>query len=457
MGKTVRIGAGMGFYGDTILPALEIAKKGNVQYICFDDLAELTMAILEKDRKRDPNLGYTKDITKTMRTLLPECYKRGIKLITNAGGINPHGAAKEVKKIAEELGFHGIKIGVVTGDNIYDKIDELENQGVAFTSMDGSETIHDFREKILFSSVYLGAQPIVEALDQGADIVITGRTTDSAQFAAPLIYEFGWSPTDWDKIASGVLIGHLFECSGQATGGNFSGPWWDIDNLETIGYPIGEVSEDGSFIVSKVEGSGGEVSIDTLKEQFLYEVHDPTHYITPDVIVDFTTAKFEELGPNQVRISNVKGKAAPNTLKVLFGYENGWSGEGMMGYSWPHALEKARKAEDIIRKQLDIQQVEYEEIHASFLGYNSLHGPLVKELESDDYSEIYLRVAIRTQTKQEAAKLGRLLPPLAVNGPAFGGGGLGGMQRPRQLLGLFSSLIERDLIERNVNIELIEV
>ncbi|MED4779686.1 acyclic terpene utilization AtuA family protein [Brevibacillus choshinensis] len=457
MNKSVRIGAGMGFYGDSILPALDVAKKGNVQYICFDDLAELTMAILEKDRKKDPTKGYTKDITKTMTTLLPECYPRGIKLITNAGGINPHGAAEEVRKIADQLGFHHLKIGVVSGDNIFEQIDEFEKEGVSFHSMDGSESLDPYRERLLFASVYLGSQPIVEALRQGADIVITGRTTDSAQFAAPLIYEFGWSSTDWDRIASAVLLGHLLECSGQASGGNFSGEWWDIEQMENIGYPIAEVNEDGTFVLTKAEGTGGLVCVDTVKEQFLYEVHDPTHYITPDVIVDFTSARLEDVGPNLVRVSNVKGKPAPQTLKVLMGYENGWAGEGMMGYTWPFALEKARKAEQVIRRQIELQGIPAEEIHASFLGFNSLHGPMVKEMDSDHYSEIYLRIAIRTKKMEDAAKLGRLIPPLALNGPAFGGGGLGGMQKPRQLLGLFASLIDRELIERGVKVEILQV
>lgn len=447
----------MGFYGDTILPAIDVARNGNVDYICFDHLAELTMAILEKDRKRDPSLGYTKDITNVIKTLLPECHPRGIKLISNAGGINPIGAAEEVRRVANELGYTNLKIGVVTGDDIYDRIDELVEQGVSFNSMDEEESLEEIRDRLLFASVYLGSKPIVEALEQGADIVITGRTTDSAQFAAPLIYEFGWSMEDWDRVASGVLLGHILECSGQASGGNFTGEWWEIEDMDNIGYPIGEVHEDGTLYITKAEGTGGKISVDTIKEQFLYEIHDPRNYITPDVVVDFTSAKLEDIGPDLVKISNIKGKPAPQTLKVLMGYENGWAGEGMMGYSWPNALEKAKKAEQIIRKQIKKLGIPANEIHTSFLGYNSLHGPLVKEMDSDHYSEIYLRVAIRTDERNDAARLGRLLPPLAVNGPPFGGGGLGGMQRPRQLLGLFSSLIDRDLIERNVKVDIINV
>lgn len=457
MAKKVRIGAGMGFYGDTFLPSLDIARKGQVQYICFDALSELTMAILEKDRKKDPTKGFTRDITPLMTNLLPICYPQGIKLITNCGGINPQGAVAEVKRIAEQLGIRGLKVGVVYGDNIFHRLDELEEKGVRFTSMETGEPLDNYRDRLLFASVYLGARPIVEALRQGADVVITGRTTDSAPFAAPLIYEFGWDVNDWNRIASAILMGHLMECSGQATGGNFSGEWWEVEGLEEIGYPIAEVYEDGTFVITKAEGTGGKVCVDTVKEQFLYEVHDPTQYITPDAIVDFTSAVFEDVGPDQVRVSNVKGSAPPSTLKVLMGYENGWAGEGMLGYSWPYALEKARKAEQLLREQIKRQGIRAEEVHTSFIGFNSLHGPLAHELESDAYNEVYLRVAIRTQYKEDAAKIGRLLPPFALNGPPFGGGGLGGVGKPRQLLGLFSCLVERSMIEPDVKVEVVEV
>lgn len=421
MEKTVRIGAGMGFYGDTIRPALEVAKKGDVQYICFDALAELTMAILEKARKKDPSKGFTNDITLTMKTLLPECYPKGIKLITNAGGINPKGAAQEVIRVAEELGFHDLKVGVVTGDDIHNRIGELQEKGIDFVEMGTGELLEKYKDRMLFASVYLGAQPIVEALRQGADVIVTGRTTDTAQFAAPLIYEFGWDFDEWNKIGAAILLGHLLECSGQASGGNFSGDWWNIEGIDQIGYPIGEVHEDGTFYITKAPGTGGKINVDTVKEQFLYEIHDPSNYITPDAIVDFTTAILEDVGPDRVKVSNVTGKPAPPTLKALIGYENGWSGEGMLGYTWPHALEKARKAEQILRTQIEKHGIQANAIHTSFLGYNSMHGPMAKQVQTDELNEVYLRIAIQTDEKGEAAKLGRLLPPLAINGPPFGG------------------------------------
>lgn len=454
--KKVRIGAGQGFYGDTIYGALNMAKYGNVQYICFDTLAELTMAILQKDRLKDEKAGYTKDITVTMRTLLPYVKEKGIKLITNAGGINPEGAREEVFRVAKELGISGIKVGIATGDNIYPYLDEWQRLGVNLDHYTTKESFSSIKDRLLFASAYLGAKPIVEALNQGADIVVTGRTTDTAQFLAPLIFELGWREDDWDKLAQGILLGHLMECSGQASGGNFSGDWWNIPDMENIGYLIAEVSEDGSAIITKPENSGGRVSVDTLKEQFLYEIHDPSNYITPDVVADFSDVRFTQEGENRVRVEGVKGRPCPSTLKAIIGYENGYMGQGLIGYSWPDAMAKARKADEIIRKQIDLYGIEVEDILTEYVGYNSIHGPLARPIDEENLNEIYLRVAVRTKDKKTADRFGRLFPPLALNGPPFVGG-LSGMFSVRQLLGLWSVLIPRELVEKQIEVSVMEV
>ncbi|EGL83958.1 protein of unknown function DUF1446 [Caldalkalibacillus thermarum TA2.A1] len=454
--KKVRVGAGQGFYGDTIYGALNMAKYGNVQYICFDCLAELTMAILQKDRQKDPSKGYTKDITVTAKNLLPYVKEKGIKLITNAGGINPEGARNEVVRIAKEMGITGIRVGIATGDNIYPILDELQEKGISLADYETGEPFTKSKEEILFASAYLGAWPIVECLKQGADIVITGRTTDTAQFLAPMIYELGWAEDDWDKLALGVLLGHLMECSGQATGGNFSGDWWNIPNMENIGYPIAEVYADGTAIITKPDNTGGRVSIDTLKEQFLYEIHDPSHYVTPDVIADFSAARFEEVGPDRVQISGVKGKPKPPTLKAIMGYPNGYMGAGMIGYSWPDALKKARKVDEIIRKQIELYELKVNDIHTEYIGYNSIHGPLAHPVDEEQLNEVYVRIAVHTDTKEEAVQFGRLFPPLALNGPPFVGG-LANMYTVRQLLGLWSVLIPRAEVESRVQINVEEV
>lgn len=450
--KKVRIGAGQGFYGDTIYGALNMAKYGDVQYIAFDCLAELTMAILQKDKLKDESKGYTKDITVTAKTLLPYVKEKGIKLITNAGGINPEGARDEVMRICKDLGIEGIKVGIATGDNIYPILDDLQKKGISLNDYDTGEPFNKSKSDILFASAYLGVWPIVECLKQGADIVITGRTTDTAQFLAPMIYELGWKEDEWDKLAQGILLGHLMECSGQATGGNFSGDWWNIPNMENVGYPIAEVYEDGTSIITKPDNTGGRVSVDTLKEQFLYEIHDPSHYITPDVIADFTGTKFEEVGENRVQISGVTGKPKPPTLKAIMGYPNGYMGQGMIGYSWPDALKKAQKADEIVRKQIELYDLKVNDIHTEYIGYNSIHGPLAAPIDEDKVNEIYLRVAVHTDTKQEASQFGRLFPPLALNGPPFVGG-LANLFSVRQLLGLWSVLIPREEIENRVVVD----
>ncbi|MEK3937331.1 acyclic terpene utilization AtuA family protein [Sporosarcina sp. FSL W7-1349] len=453
--KKIRIGAAQGFYGDTIEPAIATAKYGDVDYMSFDCLAELTMAILLKDKQKNENLGYTRDITTSMKALLPYVKQKGIKLLTNAGGINPIGAQQEVIRIAKELGLDDLKVAVVTGDDLIGQIDDLTAQGISLDHMETGEPIGKVKEKLMFANAYLGSMPIVEALKQGADVVVTGRTTDTAQFLAPLIYEFGWSEEDWDRLASGVFMGHLLECSAQSTGGNFSGSWEQVQRMEEIGYPIAEVDETGDFILTKVEERGGLVSVDTVKEQMLYEIHDPSAYVTPDVIVDVTQVKLENCGDNRVKVSGVKGKPRPDELKIVMGYEDGYMGQAIVGFSWPDALKKARKSDEIIRKQIERAGLEYEEIQTSYLGYDSLHGPLAKEPDKE-LNEVYLRMAVRAKTRQDAARLARLFPPLFLNGPPSAGAFHGNIP-PRQLLGMWSALIPREVVENQVEIIVEEV
>lgn len=453
--KKIRIGAGQGFYGDSLLPAIETAKNGNVQYLCFDSLAELTLAILQKDRQRDPAKGYAKDISVTMKELLPLVKEKGIKILTNAGGMNPLGAQQEVLRIAGGLGMEGLKVAVVTGDDVLDQLEEWKRQGLPLAHMEDGRDAASISSRIVFANAYLGAGPVVEALRQGADVIVTGRTTDSALFLAPLIYEFGWEEEDWNRLAQGLLMGHLMECSGQAAGGNFSGDWQAVEHLDRIGFPVAEVQEDGQFILTKTEGTGGLVSVDTVKEQLLYEIHDPAAYITPDVVVDLTEVQLQHAGGNRVRVTGALGKERPDTLKVVMGYTDGWLGQAIWGYSWPDALEKARAADRIIRSQMQRMGLQYEEVHTDYLGYNSLHGPLAKE-PSEELNEVYLRMAVRAGSREEAAKLSRLVPPLMLSGPPSMGGFLG-MLKPRELLGMWSCLVPRAIVESRVQVSVLEV
>ncbi|HEU5379229.1 MAG TPA: acyclic terpene utilization AtuA family protein [Ktedonobacteraceae bacterium] len=453
--KAVRIAGGLGFYGDSWRPIKASIERGDVQYVASDHLAELTLAILQKDRQRDPRLGYTRDLVPMLLDLLPLAIPRGVKFVLNAGGLNPL-AAREVLLSALKKAGIKLHVGVVLGDSVLERLDELQNAGVSLAHMDTGEEISAVREKLLFASAYLGARPIVEALAAGADIVLTGRVADAALFLAPMVHELGWQWDEWDKLAQGMVVGHLLECSGQATGGNFGGEWRAIPDLAHIGYPIAEVWENGEALITKAPATGGRVNFDTLREQLLYEVHDPAHYLTPDVDVDMTTLHLEEIGQDQVRVTGTTGRPAPETLKIVAGYADGVMGQAMLGYAWPDALAKAQAAAEIIQEQMREIGLQAEETLLEYMGYNSIHGSLANPAHAEDLNEVYLRIAIRCASRQEAAQLGRLFPPLALSGPPFIGGA-GGMLEPRGLLGIWPTLAPRALIEEYVHVSVEEV
>ncbi|HJT59441.1 MAG TPA: acyclic terpene utilization AtuA family protein [Ktedonobacteraceae bacterium] len=448
--KSVRIAGGLGFYGDSWRPIRASIERGNVRYVASDHLAELTLAILQKDRQRDPSLGYTRDLAPMLLDLLPIAIPRGIKFILNAGGLNPMGAREVLLSALKKAGLK-LKVGVVLGDSVLERLDELQEAGVSLAHMDTGGDIATVRERLLFASAYLGARPLVEALDAGADIVLTGRVADAALFLAPMVHELGWRWDEWDKLAQGIVVGHLLECSGQATGGNFGGDWRSIPDLAHIGYPIAEIWENGDAVISKAPGTGGRVNFDTLREQLLYEVHDPAHYLTPDVDVDMTTLHMQEIGPDEVLVTGATGRPAPEMFKIVAGYEDGVMGQAMIGYAWPDALAKARAAAQIIQQQMVEIGLQAEETIVEYLGYNSIHGPLADPAHAADLNEVYLRIAVRCKDKKEAAKLGRLFPPLALSGPPFIGGA-GGMMEPRGLLGIWPTLAPRDIIEEYVRV-----
>lgn len=453
--KSVRIGGGLGFYGDSWQPVKASIERGNVQYIASDHLAELTLAILQKDRQRDPKLGYTRDLVPMLAELLPLALPRGVKFILNAGGLNPMAAREVLLAALKRLGVK-LKVGVVLGDSVIERLDELQASGVALNHMDTGGDIASVRERLLFANAYLGARPLVEALAAGADIVLTGRVADAALFLAPMVYELGWCWDEWDKLAQGIVVGHLMECSGQATGGNFGGDWRSIPNLAHIGYPIAEVAENGDAVLTKAPNTGGRVSFDTLREQLLYEVHDPAHYLTPDVDVDMTTLHMEEFGPNQVRVKGATGRPAPETFKVVAGYEDGYMGQATIGYAWPDALAKAQLAAQIVQQQMTESGLQPEETLIEYLGYNSIHGPLADPAASEGLNEVYLRIAVRCKEKRDADKLGRLLTPLGLSGPPFIGGA-SGITASRGLLGIWPTLVPRGVIEEYISVSVEEV
>lgn len=453
--KSVRIAGGLGFYGDSWQPIKASIERGNVGYVASDHLAELTLAILQKDRQRDPNLGYTRDLVPMLAELLPLALPRGVKFILNAGGLNPMAAREVLLNALKRFGVR-LKVGIVLGDSVLERLDELQQMGVSLAHMDTGQDITTVREKLLFASAYLGARPLVEALAAGADIVLTGRVADAALFLAPMVYELGWQRDEWDKLAQGIIVGHLLECSGQATGGNFGGDWRAIPDLANIGYPIAEVWENGDAVISKAPDTGGRINFDTLREQLLYEVHDPAHYLTPDVDVDMTTLHMEEVGPDEVRVTGAAGHPAPETLKIVAGYEDGYMGQAMIGYAWPDALAKAQLAAEIVQEHMRKAGLKPEEILVEYLGYNSISGPLANPKHAEDLNEVYLRIAIRCTDKRDAEKLGRLLTPLGLSGPPFIGG-VAGITPSRGLLGIWPTLAPRGVIEEYVRVSVEEV
>ena len=454
--KTVRIGAGQGFYGDTPDGAVAVAERGEVAYICCDALAELTMAILQKDRLRDPNGGFARDLASFMHELLPVARHNGIRIITNAGGMNPRAAAAAVREVAAELGIDGLRVATVSGDDVTSRLDELRGAGVELRNMDTGADLATIRDRVVFAVAYLGARPIVDALEAGADVVVTGRVADASLFVAPMVHELGWGWDDWDRLAAGVVLGHLMECSGQATGGNFSGDWWNIPDLDRIGYPVCEVSEDGSALLTKPAQTGGRVSVETVAEQLLYEVLDPRAYLNPDVVADFTTVRLEAAGSDTVSVSGVRGSRRPEELKAIIGYLDGWLGAAMIGYSWPHALAKARHAALLIDRLAERAGVVPLEQVTEYVGVDSLHGDAADTAAGADANEVMLRIAGRFATEAEARRFPRLATPLALNGPPFIGGGIT-PQPARALLGVWPTLVPREHVEPGVEVAFEEV
>jgi hypothetical protein len=441
--RTIRIGSGAGYSGDRIEPAVELAEKGDIQYLVFECLGERTVALAQQARMKNPESGYDPLLEERMRAVLPICAARGIKIVTNMGAANPVAAARKTAEIAKSLGL-SLKIAAVTGDDVLDACKDGDLQIMEF---DG--TIKQFGNRLLSANAYLGAEPMAEALAAGADIVITGRASDPALFLAPMIHAFGWAMDDWNLLGQGTVAGHLLECAGQITGGYFADPGFkDIPDLARLGFPIGEVGEDGSLIITKVEGSGGAVTAQTCKEQLLYEVHDPEKYLQPDVTADFSHVKVEEIGPDRVRISGGRGTERTGTLKVSVGYVDSFIGEGQISYAGPGALARGRLALEIVRERLKLTGVAASELRFELVGVESLHGTDVsaRAMANEPY-EVRVRVAGRTENLREAVRIGNEVESLYTNGPAAGGGA---WKSARDVVAVASVLLPRELAKPQI-------
>ncbi|MBM7516465.1 acyclic terpene utilization AtuA family protein [Nocardioides nitrophenolicus] len=452
--KTVRLGAGMAFWGDRVQPAIDMVERGDIDYLCCDHLAELTMSILAKQRARGGDRGYTRDILDLLRGALPGIVAKGIKVVTNSGGANPRAAAAAVADLAKELGLSGLRIAVVTGDDIEADIDDLMERGVSFENLDTGRPLAEVRERLTHAAVYTGCEGIVEALGQGAQIVICGRVTDIALYLGPLIHEFGWARDDWDRLGMATVVAHAIECGGQATGGLYDGDWAGVAGLEDLGYPIAEVAEDGTAVLTKTPGTGGRVDVGTVSEQLVYEILDPARYLTADVTADFTQVRLEEIGPDRVRITGGTGGPAPATLKVNMGYRAGFVGEAQFTYTWPRAVEKARRGLEFLRRRLAAADFRYSEDLVEYPGHSSMWGDRVPPPDDPDLPEVVVRYAARCPDADEARKVFTESVPLYNNGPA-GIAGIGTRPPLKELYAIWPALIPREHVVQSV--EIVEV
>jgi hypothetical protein len=452
MREQIRVASGQGFWGDLLDAPVRQVEGGPIDYLMLDYLAEVTMSIMQKQRARDAAAGYARDFVPLMKQILPACVERNIRVVANAGGVNVAGCAAAVRGVALELGLGGkLLIGTVTGDDIMDRIDDLLARGIELRNMDTGEPLAAVRDRIQSANAYLGAWPIAEALDRGAQVVITGRATDTGLTLAPMIYEFGWSSTDWDRLAAGTIAGHIIECGAQSSGGNCQYEWQTIPDLADVGYPIVEAFPDGTFFVTKHEGTGGRVSVPVVKEQLVYEMGDPREYITPDCIADFTTVHLADAGPDRVRVTGIKGRPATESLKVSISYSAGYKAIGTLVYSWPDAYVKARAADQILRARLERLGLRFDQILTEFVGANATHGPLAGE-PSADLAEVQLRVGVRGADRAAVERFTKEIAPLILTGPPGVTGFAGGRPKVEEVVAYWPALIPKSEIHPRVEI-----
>jgi hypothetical protein len=441
----IRIGNGQGFWGDWLEAPVRLVEQGPLDYLILDYLAEVTMSILQKQKLADAAKGYALDFPPLIARLAPAIRERGIKVIANAGGVNPRACAQAVLAAAP-----GLKVAVVLGDDIYSRIDELLARGHEMRDMETGAPLSQIRERILSANAYIGAFPLAEALGTGADVVIAGRSTDTALALAPMVHRFGWEPGDYDKLAAGTIAGHIVECGAQCSGGNCQVDWETIPDMANIGYPILEAEPDGSFVVTKHTGTGGRISTHTVKEQLLYELGDPKRYLTPDCTADFTSIHLADDGTDRVRVSGVRGGPRPDTLKVSISFTDGWKAMGTLVYSWPRAIEKARAADAIVRERLAGLGLHFEEIRTEYFGVNACLGSVAPKVT--DPAEVQLRIGVRGRDRKAVDRFTRELVPLVLNGPP-GATGFGDGRPPvREIVAYWPALLPREELQTSVEV-----
>lgn len=456
MSKKIKIGGGQGFWGDSPDAAIEMVHSQNLDYMAMDFLAELTLSIMQRQKLRNPKAGYARDFINIMDNVVEEAVKKNTRIITNAGGTNILSAVDALADVIKKKNIKGYKIGYVLGDDIMDKLPEFMEQGIPFINTDNGRKLEEIKDKIVNVNVYHGHEPIEKCLEMGADVVITGRSSDSALFLAPLKHELGWDEKDYDSLAKGIMVGHLLECGGQASGGNYDYDWRNVPDMDRLGFPIAEVSDD-EIVITKSEATGGLITEQSLKEQILYEVHDPANYLTPDVNVDISKVTLKEIGKNRVEVGNIKGNERPDQLKLCVGYVDGYRVETYLSFAWPSAHEKAKAAADILMKKMERKNLVYKDIRIDYLGLNALHLNIadMSEEHVENANEVVLRIAVWTETKDEAEKLVPEIAPLQLNGPP-GSSFFGGRAKVREVIGLWPTFIPRDVIELSSHVMEVE-
>jgi hypothetical protein len=450
----IRIANGQGFWGDSLEAPVEQVRRGPLDYLTLDYLAEITMSILQKQRSRDPKTGYARDFVEMIARVLPDLVERRIRVIANAGGVNPAACRDAVLEIAKRQGIE-IKVATVAGDDIMARLDDFLARGVELKNMETGESLSTIRAQVQSANVYFGAFPVVEALAKGAQIVITGRVTDTGLALAPMIHEFGWKADDWDRLAAGTIAGHTIECGAQCTGGNCQVDWQTIPDMADVGYPIIEAEPDGTFVITKHAGTGGRVTVASVKEQLLYEMGDPHQYITPDCIADFTTIQLAQAGPDRVRFTGIRGRPATEFYKVSISYSAGFKAIGSMVYAWPDAYKKARAADRILRQRLDRLGLRFDAIRTEFLGANACHGIPAGEPTPEiepHLAEVVMRIGVRSSDRAAVDRFTKELAPLALNGPPVVTGLGGGRPRVEEIVAYWPALIPKREVTPEVTV-----
>jgi hypothetical protein len=453
--RTIRVAAGQGFWGDWLEAPVRQVRGGPIDYLVLDYLAEVTMSILQKQRSRDPNAGYARDFVTQMERILPDVAEKGIRVVSNAGGVNPRACAAAVRAAADKLGLGDrIRIGLVSGDDLMERLDALVADGEPFANMETGRPLSDVRQHVRAANAYLGMAPVVEALRLGANVVITGRVTDTGLTLGPLVHEFGWAPDDWDRIAAGTIAGHILECGAQSSGGNLLKDWRRVKRLDDVGFPIVDATADGSFTVTKHAGTGGVVNVASVTEQLVYEMGNPHAYITPDGVADFTTIQLRQSGKNRVHVSGIRGHPRTPMLKVSVAWFYGYKAVGSLVYSWPEAVDKAKAADAILRKRLKALGLNFEQVLTELVGVNATHGRLGGDPDPD-IAEVMLRVGVRAREREPVERFTREIAPLVLTGPPSVTGFAGGRPQVEEIVAYWPALLKRELIEPHVRVELL--